>query len=177
MNFTYTHFEITDPQHARSVQELQQLSYPIEAKLIGLDTIPPMLDTVETLMGCGEHFIGCFEEDRLVGAVAYKAQDGTVDIHRMMVHPERFRKGIANTLLTAVLSVPDITKAVVSTGSANVPAVTLYVRHGFKEKERVEIAPGVTITLFEKPMDVGISPESEALPAFPPCIAHHFVLD
>ncbi|WP_274362434.1 GNAT family N-acetyltransferase [Paenibacillus thermotolerans] len=152
MTFTYCPFDITDPQHARNVQELQQLSYPIEAQLIGLETLPPLLDTVETLMGCGEQFIGCFEGDRLIGAVAYKMDGGTIDIHRMMVHPERFRKGIANTLLTAALSVPGVNKAVVSTGSANLPAVTLYERHGFKEKERVEVAPGVTITLFEKPM-------------------------
>ncbi|WP_199623655.1 GNAT family N-acetyltransferase [Paenibacillus alkalitolerans] len=149
MTFTYFPFDISQPEHAKSVVELQQLSYPVEAKLIGLETIPPLLDTPDTLMSCGETFIGCFEGDLLAGAVSYKLDGDTVDIHRMMVHPERFRRGIAQSLLDAVLSVPGARKAVVSTGSANVPAVKLYERNGFKETEKVEIAPAVTITRFE----------------------------
>ena len=146
-------FDIGEPALAQAVHELQQASYPIEAKLIGLDIIPPMLDTPETLAACGESFVGCFEAGgRLVGAVSYKLFDegGTLDIHRMMVHPDRFRFGIASRLLASVLTLPGLRKAIVSTGTANAPAVALYERHGFRPTGLVDIAPDVTITQFEK---------------------------
>ncbi|MCI3921434.1 GNAT family N-acetyltransferase [Paenibacillus sp. TRM 82003] len=112
-----------------------------------------MLDTPEKLQGSGETFVGCFENgDRLVGAISYKLLDDgrTVDIHRMMVHPERFRRGIASKLLAAALTQPGLSKALVSTGTRNDPAVFLYQRHGFVPTGVVEIAPDVTITEFAK---------------------------
>ncbi|HZG55968.1 GNAT family N-acetyltransferase [Paenibacillus sp.] len=112
-----------------------------------------MLDTPETLAACGESFVGCFEADgRLVGAVSYKRVDdgGTLDIHRMMVDPERFRRGIASRLLDAVLSLPGLRHAIVSTGTANTPAVALYERHGFRPVGLVDIAPDVTVTRFSR---------------------------
>ncbi|HZG74855.1 MAG TPA: GNAT family N-acetyltransferase [Paenibacillus sp.] len=112
-----------------------------------------MLDTPETLASCGESFVGCFEGGgRLVGAVSYKLFDEgeTLDIHRMMVHPDRFRLGIASRLLDAVLALPGLRKAIVSTGTANAPAVALYERHGFRPTGLVDIAPDVTITQFQK---------------------------
>ncbi|TLS50502.1 GNAT family N-acetyltransferase [Paenibacillus antri] len=151
--FEYRPFDIADPAHARAVHELQQASYPVEARLIGLDTIPPLLDTPETLAACGESFVGCFETGgRLVGAISYKRIDGgeTLDVHRMMVHPDRFRLGIASKLLASVLNLPGLRKAIVSTGTANAPAVSLYERHGFQPTGLVEIAPDITITQFAK---------------------------
>jgi len=138
---------------AEAVLSLQKVSYPIEAKLIGLDEIPPMRDTVSTLMTCGETFLGVFDaEERLVGALSFKLPDEgrTLDIYRMMVHPDCFRRGIASRLLEAALAAPGIERALVSTGTANTPAVQLYLRHGFAPTGLVDIAPNVTITKFEK---------------------------
>ncbi len=152
-SFEVRKFDIADPGLAVAVHGLQQASYPIEAKLIGLDTIPPMLDTPETLAACGESFVGCFEAGgRLVGAVSYKLVDGgeTLDIHRLMVHPDRFRLGIASRLLDSVFALPGVRKAIVSTGTANAPAVLLYERYGFRPTGLVDIAPDVTVTQFEK---------------------------
>jgi tRNA(adenine34) deaminase len=144
--------DIREPASAEAVYHLQQLAYPIETKLIGLPSIAPLLDTPETLQNCGEQFIACFEEDRLVGAVSYKLIDNlsTLDIHRMMVHPDRFRRGIASKLLEAALAIPGIRKALVSTGTLNTPAVALYERYGFQPDGLVEIAPDVTITKFSQ---------------------------
>lgn len=150
MAFIYKTFDITLPHLARQVQELQLASYPFEAKLIGLEIIPLMRDTEESLMSCGEQFAGCFEGERLIGAVSYKMIGAAIDIHRMMVHPEWFRRGIAQSLLHLALSQPGASKALISTGTANLPAVQLYKKNGFRETKREVIAPGVTMTFFEK---------------------------
>lgn len=146
-------FDIVDRRLAEAVFGLQQLAYPIEAELIGLDAIPPLLDTPEALQACGESFLGAFEAgNRLVGAISFNLRDDgrTLDIHRMMVHPERFRRGIATKLLDAALGLPGLAKALVSTGTKNDPAVALYERRGFVPTGLVEISPGVTITEFVK---------------------------
>lgn len=152
-DFELRSFSIADPEMAHAVHELQQASYPVEAKLIGLDTIPPLLDTPETLANCGESFVGCFEPNgRLVGAISFKQIDAglTLDIYRLMVHPERFRRGIAAALMETALSLPGLRRAIVSTGTANAPAVKLYHRFGFRHVGLVDIAPGVTISRFAK---------------------------
>ncbi|WP_438445946.1 GNAT family N-acetyltransferase [Gorillibacterium sp. sgz5001074] len=150
-----TPFSITDPACAALVYELQQMAYPVEAQLLGLPSLPPMEDTPMKLEACGETFIGCFEGERLVGMVSYKLTDGgeTLDIHRMAVHPEYFRRGIARGLLRAVLDVPGPKRAIVSTGTKNAPAYQLYVRFGFQPCGVVEIAPSVTLTDFMKQLD------------------------
>ncbi len=62
--------------------------------MIGTHEIPPLRDTAETLGRCGEAFYGYFAEGRLVGAVPYKKQDDALDIHRLVVNPDHFRRGI-----------------------------------------------------------------------------------
>ena len=47
-------------------------------------------------------FLGAYEGERLVGAVSWKRSGALVDIHRLVVHPDRFRRGIAGALLDAL---------------------------------------------------------------------------
>jgi len=151
--YTIRPFDIAVPAYAEAVHRLQQASYPIEARLIGLDSIPPLHDTPATLAASGETFVGCFRDpDDLVGALSYKLFDDgrTLDIHRMMVHPDHFRRGLASKLLSAVISLPGLERALVSTGTANAPAVALYERFGFQPDGLIDIAPGVTVTKFVK---------------------------
>lgn len=148
---TIRRLRIEDETTAQNVLSVQIPSYRVEAEIIGFDGIPPLYDTVERLMACGETFYGYFVADELAGALAYKRAGDVLDIHRMMVHPAHFRKGIASALLQYVLTAETgIRQAVVSTGAANQPAKDLYLRHGFIEVGQREVAPGVSISLFEK---------------------------
>ena len=141
---------------ALRVLELQRVSYQIEADLIGSSLIPPLRETLEELQSCGEVFHGWFEDDRLFGFISHKLEDGTVgnqyvDIHRVAVHPDGFRRGIARQLLEFVLNLErGATRAIVQTGSLNLPACKLYLSFGFEILERKEVAPGLELTLFAK---------------------------
>ena len=130
--------------------ELQRVSYQIEADLIG-SSIPPLRETLEELQSCGEYFHGFFEDDRLLGFISYKLEGNILDIHRVAVHPDGFRRGIARQLLEFVLKLePSATRAIVQTGSLNLPACKLYLSFGFETLERKEVAPGLELTLFAK---------------------------
>jgi 8-oxo-dGTP pyrophosphatase MutT (NUDIX family)/GNAT superfamily N-acetyltransferase len=141
---------------AAEVLDLQRKSYIIEAELIGTNEIPPLKETLEQLQNCGETFIGYYIENRLAGAVSYKMEAGTLDIHRVMVHPDFFRRGIAAKLTTHIQSLEKAaTKVIVSTGAANQPAVRLYEKLGFQRTEDSVVGNGLVIANFIKRQNIG----------------------
>jgi ribosomal protein S18 acetylase RimI-like enzyme len=146
--------DLKDRNIAHMVLELQLLSYSIEARMINFYDIPPLKDTVESLLSCDELFYGYYAEDRLAGLISYKQIGTLIDIYRLAVHPEFFRKGIADSLVDFVLNINSATnKVIVSTGKGNVPAVKLYLKKGFNKVKDSEIADGIYITEFEKKLN------------------------
>ncbi len=88
-----------------------------------------------------------------MGAISYKREDEALDIHRLVVHPDHFRKGIARALVEHIEGLAGTAaRIVVSTGAKNVPAKHLYRSLGFKEVREAEVAPNLRITFFEKPL-------------------------
>ena len=142
--------DLHNPDHLDKVITLQRVSYLIEAEIIDFYEIPPLVETREELIHCGEHFVGYFIDDVLAGFLSYTEEDHVLDICRVAVHPDHFRKGIANSLLKQVLSLPGIQKAIVSTGKKNLPALRLYQKHGFVIVGDKEIGNGIFLTNLEK---------------------------
>ncbi|TWT16148.1 GNAT family N-acetyltransferase [Planomicrobium sp. CPCC 101079] len=124
---------------------IQIPAYRIEAELIGFDGIPPLKETVEDIQKSDETFIGFFE-DELKGFISYKQEKKLIDIHRLVIHPDSFRQGIASKLITFLLSEFPGYKFIVTTGQANIPAKKLYVSLGFVEQKDFEVAPGIWCT-------------------------------
>jgi ribosomal protein S18 acetylase RimI-like enzyme len=144
---------LNDKETAASVLAVQLPAYKVEAELIGYGDLPPLNDTVSSLMACGETFFGYFEDEKLAGAISYKKDGNTVDIHRMIVHPAFFRRGIAQALLRHVLELEEEAEIfVVATGAENKPAGSLYLKNGFLLLEEQEVEPGLTLAFFEKKM-------------------------
>lgn len=136
-----------DDDLAREIQALQREAYAVEAALIGSDGIPALTETLEDLRGTGETWLGCFDAAGLSGAVAWKLlDDGTVDICRLVVAPRAFRGGVATALLDELDRRYLGHRMIVSTGSANEPALALYRRRGFRPVRQREAAPGLMVT-------------------------------
>jgi ribosomal protein S18 acetylase RimI-like enzyme len=143
--------DLSDPDTLRRLWDLQRASYAVEAELIGFDGIPALHESLEDLRECGESFLGLNDETGLAGAVSWvRLQDGTLDICRLMVHPRVHRRGIATALLDALDHAESAWRAVVSTGTANHPALSLYKRRGFTPVGTRLIAPGTSLTLLER---------------------------
>lgn len=143
--------DVTDEQVADRILKLQIPSYMVEAKLINFYDIPPLKDTVETLQNCGEEFYGYFIGNDLCGAVSFKVESKALDIHRLIVHPNHFRKGIANQLLCFIEEqVRGVEKLIVSTGFKNKPAVEFYLKRGFKVEKVVQVNEHLSLIYFEK---------------------------
>ncbi|MFH8394332.1 GNAT family N-acetyltransferase [Streptomyces sp. NPDC018036] len=143
--------DLADPDTLRQLWDLQRASYAVEAQLIGFDGIPPLHESLEQLRTCDESFIGVRDESKLVGAVGWtRLRNGALDICRLVVHPIAHRRGVATALLDALDSIEPAELAVVSTGTANLPAVALYRRRGFVPVCERQIAPGVMVTELER---------------------------
>lgn len=142
--------DIRDFETARAVLELQRRSYAVEAEIIGSHELPPLWETLEELRGCGEDFHGYFLGETLAGAISTKASGNILDIHRLVVAPECFRRGIAGEMLRHVERSGEWRRIIVGTGAKNEPAKRLYLSHGFAEAGEREVAPGLLWTRFEK---------------------------
>jgi phosphoglycolate phosphatase len=135
----------------KEVLHLQFLSYSIEAELIEFDELPPLKDTLDSLQQSGETFFGYYEKDELWGVISYKIDDRVVDIHRLMVHPNQFRKRVAEKLLAFLeMQGKDKDSMIVSTGSKNIPALNFYKKFGFETIDEKELTEGLCITSLSK---------------------------
>jgi GNAT superfamily N-acetyltransferase len=135
---TIAHIDLHDEHLLRRAYRLQKRAYAEEARLIGFDRLPPLLETLEGLRACNERFIGAYCEGRLVGALAFMQSGTVVDTHRLFVEPETWRRYIATQLLDHVHAIPHVTQWRVSTADLNVPAKALYRSTGYVECGRTE---------------------------------------
>jgi ribosomal protein S18 acetylase RimI-like enzyme len=143
--------DLSDRAVAERVLAIQRAAYAVEAELIGFDGIPPLQEDLAGLMTSTEHWLGRYDGEILVGAVAYEfPDDATVEISRLIVDPAHARRGHGRALLDHLDQLEPRPVSVVSTGSANAPAVTLYKSRGYAEIGQVEVAPGIHITRFRR---------------------------
>jgi ribosomal protein S18 acetylase RimI-like enzyme len=143
--------DLSDPGTLARLRNLQRASYAVEAELIGFDGIPALHESAEELRGCGESFLGLDDDAGLAGAVSWtRLPDGALDICRLVVHPRAHHRGIATALLDALDRMEPAQRVLVSTGTANHPALRLYEQRGFTPVGTRQIAPAVTITLLER---------------------------
>jgi GNAT superfamily N-acetyltransferase len=146
--------DLGDEQTLQRLVALQRASYAVEAELIGVPSLWPMRDTPDALRASGETFLGELREGVLVGAVSYKRDGDTVDIHRLVVDPGAFRGGVATALLDALEArEADAAHWTVGTGAGNVPALTLYERRGFAITEERIVPGGIRWVRLDRPVD------------------------
>ena len=147
--------DISDQETAKQVLSIQIPAYEVEAKLIQFDGIPSLSDTEESLAESGETFLGFFCEGNLQGVLSYCKEYDYWLICRLVVHPNHFNRGIATELLQFFLKeVGDTGIVKVSTGTANLPAIALYKKFGFAERNTKEVAPGILVTQMIKAREV-----------------------
>ncbi len=143
--------DLTEVATAERVLVVQRLAYAVEAELIGFDGIPPLREDLEALMATKEYWFGRYVNAELVAAVAYELPEpDTIEISRLVVDPAHARRGHGRALLDHLDELEPRPVSLVSTGTANTPATTLYLSRGYLATGQVEIAQGVTITQFRR---------------------------
>lgn len=139
------------PTLAHQILTVQIASYRVEANLLNYPNLPPLHETVDDILETSEEFLVYHDGDQIVGAVSYEISKETLEIGRLVVHPNHFRRGIARRLLEAVEEIdPNIRRLIVSTGAANIPAITLYQKMGYQLYDRLQLPDGLKLVRLEK---------------------------
>jgi ribosomal protein S18 acetylase RimI-like enzyme len=143
--------DLSDRSTAVELLELQRRAYRVEADLIGSDEIPPLRETLAELQSCGETFLGARVDSVLLGAISWRCDGDTIDLHRLVVHPAHFRTGVGSALVRGALATESPARhAIVQTGASNDPALALYRREGFVPTGDFEPLPGLRVTRLTK---------------------------
>lgn len=144
MSLEVAELDLGDAATLDRLVALQRAAYAVEAELIGARELPPMREIPAELQATGETFLGARRDGRLVGAVSFKRDGATVDIHRLVVDPAAFRGGVATALLDALEARESAAEHwTVGTGAANAPARALYERRGYAVTEERTVPGGI----------------------------------
>ena len=91
--------DLTDDELAARLLAIQRAAYRVEADLISSDAIPQLHESLDELQAAAETWHGLFVDTTVAGAISHRVVDGVVDIHRLVVDPVFFRRGIARRLV------------------------------------------------------------------------------
>lgn len=143
--------DISQIRIATEILAIQRLSYKIEAERIGFWELPPLKETALDLQQSEELFYGYFVGTELGGVISVQIEAGVLDICRLFVHPDHFRKGIGKQLLNyAQADLRGFTAVSVSTATDNIPAIELYQKNGFSKLKQVQTKEGLQLTFLRK---------------------------
>lgn len=128
---------------ADQIYDVFQLSYKVEADLVGAENFPPLERTSAHIQSSRSKFLGVRIGSDLAAVVEFTQSGEDLNIDSLVVHPNYFRRGLASQLLRSLLSEADWQYADVETAAANNPAITLYQKHGFCVAEQWMTGDGI----------------------------------
>jgi ribosomal protein S18 acetylase RimI-like enzyme len=138
---------------------LQRLAYQSEARLYNDWSLPPLTQTIESLLEELAHSIVLKATlgDRLVGSVRARRDGEACSIGRLIVHPELQGQGIGSQLLRSVETrFGDVARFELFTGSRSEANIRLYQRHGYTITRTQSLSQTISITFLEKRPEHGL---------------------
>lgn len=130
-------------ESAIAIHHIFQVSYRIEAELLGVTDFPPLNRTIADFQKSITEFYGYWKENELAGLIELESMDNSIHICSLIVNPIFFRQGIASILLNFAKDFSRTKIITVETGLANIPATRLYENFGFKEIKQFDTDIGV----------------------------------
>ena len=117
---------------AERIVEVQQAGYRVEAQITGYDGMPGLTQDADDVAALDGVMLGASVDETLVGVLGYLRHGDLVDVDRLAVHPDHFRRGIGASLLRALHDrEADARRIEVMTSTGNTPAISLYLRSGY----------------------------------------------
>ena len=143
--------DISDRIKAVAIHRLQQAAYAVEALRIGSADFPPLRETVEDLQNSTERFLVLQADEVIDGAISFEHKAESVVITRLVVRPERFRRGVATALLNSMeAKVPTGAMLCVITAEPNEPAIRCYAKQGYRVTAHRPSPEGIWLVQLEK---------------------------
>jgi ribosomal protein S18 acetylase RimI-like enzyme len=138
---------------APAILALQRHAYQSEAKLYNDWSLPPLMQTLESLRDEFSHSIvlKAVAAEQIIGSVRARAVDGIGKIGRLIVHPDHQGQGLSSELLRrAEFTLREVSIFELFTGTKSEANIRLYQRHGYRISRTQELSPTVSITFMQK---------------------------
>ena len=126
---------LAELQDCEKIIQLQKLAYESEAQLYNDWTLPPLLQTADSLRQELETslILKAVEGNKIVGSVRAKLVEDTCHIGRLIVHPNFQGKGIGSTLLQHIEKrFSHAAEFELFTGSKSENNIRFYLRNDYK---------------------------------------------
>jgi ribosomal protein S18 acetylase RimI-like enzyme len=136
--------------NAEEIRNVFQVSYKIEAKLLGARNFPPLSRSIQSFINSANAFYGFYTNKRLVAVLEMKKEPDSMLIQSLVVHPDFFRRGIARKLIEFILQKFDSNQFTVETGKDNDPARKLYESFGFQLVKTYIAEENITKVRYQK---------------------------
>jgi GNAT superfamily N-acetyltransferase len=135
------------PGAAGELLTLQRAAYVTEAQLYDDVRLPALVQTLDDLVHelAASTCVAAVAGTRLVGAVRTRERDGVLHIGRLVVAPDRQGQGIGTRLLLAAEQATGLPRATLFTGARSTANLRLYQRHGYVERSREQVRPGLEL--------------------------------
>ncbi len=131
------------PTISEKIHAVFQVSYAVEAELLGAVDFPPLKRTVSNYMESATSFFGFHKGERLAAVIEIEPLLKSFHINSLVVDPHFFKQGIASKLIDHILDLFEGNTITVETGLANEPAKKLYERFGFQEAGQYDTDQGI----------------------------------
>lgn len=140
-------------EDADAILALQKRAYESEAHLYNDWTIPPMTQTIASLLIeiSDSTVLKCEAAGTIVGSVRAMLKGGVCQIGRLIVEPSLQGRGIGSALLAKIESeFPRATTFELFTGTKSDGNLRLYRRFGYKETVIKVLSPHVSLIFMSK---------------------------
>ena len=134
------------------ILQLQYLAYQSEAALFGSRDIPPLKQTLDEVTAEFQRgiILKMTEGGRIIGSVRAWEQDGTVQIGKLMVHPDYQCRGYGSQLLAEIERQFPGKRYALFTSTRSTGNLRLYQKRGYTEFSRKVIAGELEFVYLEK---------------------------
>ncbi len=135
------------------ILDLQKNAFLSEAKINNDYTIPPLMQTIESIANEFKNsvFLKATKDNKIVGSVRANEKDGVCNIGRLIVHPDFENRGIGTKLMVSIEELfKNCNKYEVFTGEKSNKNLYLYNKLGYKEFKRSKITDKLTLLYLEK---------------------------
>lgn len=134
------------------VLAVQRAGYAVEARMIGVASLPPQHDAIGDLRG--EQIWVAVQDGAVAGVLG--VEDGEeLAIARLVVAPQRMRRGIGRALVRHAVALAGARAIRVGTAAENRPALELYASLGFERLGQRTVGDGLAYVDLRRPAPGG----------------------
>ena len=131
---------------------LQKLAYQSEAELVGDYSIPPLTQTIDSIIDDFNKgiILKAVNNNEIIGSVRAYLSENTLHIGRLIVSPLYQNQGIGTALLSAVEQLYPNTRFELFTSDKSAKNLSLYIKNGYQEFKRKPLNENVNLVFLKK---------------------------